>query len=292
MRTFSKKVFRVVLGLVGAYFILAALFMIVVNADLYGRLSESKDFDASSHGPRLIFVIHRILPDENAVEVSLRLVVDRSAARDSVQNSFKADVGDGSGAVPPFSTTTVTIDSASELVDGRLLSTTPRFSYPTYQSIAGFPFDNVKLVATPRMANNRGPISDFAFEVHKAAAGRVLQARGRYTISIALTRSLTEKLMVLGSSCVFLLLVLVLSIQLSKSRSALSALDELFAVAGFLLAAAGFREIVGVSRTSGVSALEVVVFGIPLIALGFAVLRTTPLLRRNAQQATTDVAPD
>src|SRR5207249_4889490 len=77
---------------------------------------------------------------------------------------------------------------------------------------------------------------------------------------ITLTRTSTEKIFVLLGGLVFLALSFVIFITLVKS-TVLKRFEELLAIAGYLVAATGFRDLLGISREAGVSAFEVIVLG-------------------------------
>ena len=92
----------------------------------------------------------------------------------------------------------------------------------------------------------------------------------RNIADISLTRSPTEKALVVSTSLVFLFLSAVLAYSLF-SNPGLKTIDELLGVGGYLVAAAGFREVLGISRAAGTSALEIGVIGLPVLVLSLGV---------------------
>jgi hypothetical protein len=126
--------------------------------------------------------------------------------------------------------------------------------------------------------------SNFHLEIQKALRGRLLGLSDDTITTIRLTRTPTEKALVLTGSVVFLFLAGLLAFALFHARHGLTTLEELLAVGGYLVAAAGFRELLGVSRASGASALEVAVIGIPLLALALGIAVSFIRGRRYSRQ--------
>ena len=69
------------------------------------------------------------------------------------------------------------------------------------------------------------------------------------------------------SSAIFLILTFIITYSLIRRKKRLNSVEELIMVAGYLLAIAGFREILGISRQFGTSSLEIIVILVPLIVL-------------------------
>ena len=158
-------------------------------------------------------------------------------------------------------------------------------------SSPGFPFDD--LVINAAVFLEEGGKEEgrkdlpFRLKVQKALPGRMLDISGNgVPVHILLARSPTEKGFVVGTSVLFMLLSMLLIVELGRDR--LRGLDRLLAVAGYILGAAGFPDLIGVSRVAGLSALECLVFGLPLALLGISVAFQT--LRRGSGDG--DHAPD
>lgn len=256
--------------------LLSILGITLLNADLYGRLSESHIFDAQdTEQARLILAIHRLVPDENAAEVTIQLSVPSQPQADLVgsdrewlEGGVNANAYSGSSEVSK----SIRIDSMNRGNAPNLTAVSERFNVPTFPSLYGFPFDDVRIDVSTYIRKSNGVTPPYAFEIQKRLPGRRLSGKGNLTVaSITLSRPSTERMMVLVSSIVFVSLVAMLAFYLFRRQSG-SPLEEMLGVTSFLIGAAGFREIVGVTRSSGVSVLEIVVFGVPLLLLAYAIM--------------------
>lgn len=278
------------LSLVGAtvLWILFQLAMVVLlNADLYGRLTETLTVgELSSAGdsaklPIIRLTLHRLLSGENAVEASLVVVLPDSDLEASVRRgemSLTAMLRDRTTVESVQLSNVLKIDqTAAESGFTSLAARSGRFPIPFIPSALGFPFDDVRLMP---MINLRRPDrfdSTFKLEVQKALPGRLLKvSKDVLNPEITLTRTSTEKSFVLVGGLVFVGLSIVIFITLVKS-TVLKRFEELLAVAGYLVAATGFRDLLGISREAGVGAFEVIVFGLPIllisIGIGLSVVR-------------------
>ena len=68
------------------------------------------------------------------------------------------------------------------------------------------------------------------------------------------------------------MLTLIIAAKLFVSSPPLSGLQEILAIAGYLVGAVGFRGLLGVSRTAGGSTLEVLTFGVPFLVLAIGLV--------------------
>jgi len=141
-------------------------------------------------------------------------------------------------------------------------------------SVYGFPFDDLSIRPIFEVSRDGTYTDHYRLEVQKALPGRLMEVSNETIPVIRLTRSPTEKAIVLVSAVVFLFLSGILVYGLFAARRGLTTLEELLAVGGYMVAAAGFRELLGVSRAAGTSALEIAVIGIPLLLLAIAVGRS------------------
>lgn len=270
----------------------------VLNADMFERLSESKNFgrsfgseDIKLKAPVLRLVIHRLLPDENAAEASMVLTADYSLLDDLKKKKEPKLVGvvyDGSGYQPFSLLNTVILEPRfSRLGFSQVSVESERFKLSALPSVSGFPFDDVDIEAIAEVVDTDGFQFPHEFEVQKALPGRILKASlvsGRG--SILLTRSWTEKSLILTSSAIFVLVCLLVAARLFSARTSLRGIEEILAIAGFVIAAGGFRSLLNFPATAGTTALEVAVLGVPLVALalGFAI-STLRGSRDGAQQS-------
>lgn len=251
----------------------------VLNSDLYGRLIETEPFHLGNTEkeqikslPTITLVLHKYFGEENSIEASLAINYDRQ----DVFQRFKTDtlqlmirLIDGNAYTPigvanSFNFT----DSIKRNTYGYLFSgfETDRFFIPIAPSLKGFPFDDIKIRPMIDLYVN-GMYSKLNFAIQKRIPGRILSVSEKDKEVVLLTRTSTEKYLVMISSVIFLLLTLILTYGLVTTKKGLNTVEELVAVAGYILATAGFKEIVGISRSNGTSALEIVVILIPLLSV-------------------------
>ena len=270
--------------IVGGYALALAAFVTVMNADLYGRLIEThvaKGVGNPNDSPREIpivrLVIHKFLSDENAVEVSLIVNVDGGALADRIRAGevrLTAAAHDASSYQFFALRSRVTLDSVTADVQPGVFPVATqslRFFLPALPSVWGFPFDDLTVRPIIDVFVNGSYTNNFRLEIQKALRGRLMKLSDDNIVTIRLTRTPTEKTLVIVGSAVFLFLSGILAFSLFAARPGLTTLGELLAVGGYLLAAAGFRELLGVSRAAGTSALEVATIGLPLLLLASAV---------------------
>lgn len=257
-------------------------FVVVMNADLYGRSIETQvargvgTVEASEAMPTVRLVLHRLPADENAVECSILIDAgsDLTKLIRNGKSGVTATIRDGSSFHPYGIGHSVTLDgTTASLRAGVFVSAveSERFFLPAFPSVGGFPFDDLKIRPIVDVVKDDGYTGHFRLEVQKSLPSRLLDVSEENIPTITLTRSPTEKAIVVTSALVFLFLSSILAFGLYAARRGLTTLEELLAVGGYLVAAAGFRELLGVSRSSGTSALEVAIIGIPMLLLASGV---------------------
>jgi hypothetical protein len=256
--------------------------IVVLNGDLYGRLTEKQTvktpadpLDPGEPAPTLRVILHKILADENGVEASLVLVIDGnddlSVRVRAGKDHLTASIRDGYAVDPVALAQYLTLDStAANPRFSEVAVRSQRFVLPSFPSLYGFPFDDVRVRPLLEVRQADGSSIRFRTEIEKAVPGRILYTGMTGGIAEArLTRSFTEKTIVLLGAIVFLSISTIVIVGLFGTR--LSKLEEIIAVAGYLLAATGVRDLLGFSRASGASALEVIVVGLPLVLLGLGI---------------------
>jgi hypothetical protein len=267
---------------IGGAIMLMLLAVGILNSELYGRLTETyaptAPFSKADDDPLIRLVLYRVIPDENAVEASLLLIVDaESKLGEDIKgsgSSVKAIVEDGSSSHLYAMTAETTVMDASTFRHGfaSAIVRSDRFFLPIYPSMGSYPFDDLRMRPMFRMQVDQSSILAFKVEVQKAFPGRLLSVEGDSGITlVSLARTPPEKAFIVTASAIFFLLSLTVTIGLFASRRGLTSFEQLIAVAGYLLAAAGFRDLLGVSRVAGTTILEIVILGIPLVLLSFGV---------------------
>lgn len=284
IKAFLLKGIAIPVLIIGATFIVMILGVAVLNADLYERLTETENLGqpfaskvSQDNLPALRLVIHRLLPDENAVEASLIATVTGSyldSLKKMEKTKLTCTIHDASTFQPFALSTAVVIEP--KLGQPRLSEISiesERFRLPALPSVNGFPFDDVHVEAIMDVFDTDGYELPHTIEVQKALPGRILQASlqsGR--VSIVLARSWIAKALVLASSVIFIVVCLLVAGHLFSSKTSLRGIEEILAIAGFLVAVGGFRSVLNFPATAGTTALELAVIGLPLVAvaLGFA----------------------
>jgi hypothetical protein len=251
----------------------------VLNSDLYGRLIETQAFhlvnsekEQTKNLPTVTLILHKYLGEENSIEASLAINYDRH----DVFENFKTDTLELMlRLIDGYSYTPTGLDYAFTFKDSSKLNTfgnlysgfeTDRFTIPIAPSLNGFPYDDIQIRPMVDLFVN-GFYSKLNFAIQKRIPGRILSSSNKDKEIIQLTRTPTEKYLVMISSIIFLLLTGILTFGLVSSQKGLNTIEELVAVAGYILATAGFKEILGINRGNGTSALEILVILIPLLSV-------------------------
>ena len=145
-----------------------------------------------------------------------------------------------------------------------------RFLLPTQPTVSTYPFDEIYIRPFLTIRRNDGLNPPFNLVVIKAVPGRLLEIRNNGGIpSMHLKRPIIQILLIVISSAAFILLALVVAIELFRINDGLSTIQEILAFAGYLLATAGFRDLLGFSKLSGTSFLEMAIVGVPIVVLSF-----------------------
>ena len=258
-------------------------FAFVVNSDFYGRLIETQTaLGIGTSGreehdvPTVRLVLHRLPEGENSIEASV-IIFTYDEPTDLVksgQREYRAEVRDATSYQPFGISSRVALNKESaEAHAGQnaIAAQSERFILPVLASVSGFPFDDLWIRPDVTLYENGFATDEFKLEVQKALPGRLMRLSSQNIVDIYLTRSPTEKALVIATSVVFLFLSAVLAFSLFSASSGLKTTDELLGIGGYLVAAAGFREVLGISRAVGTSALEIGVIGVPVLVLSFGV---------------------
>ncbi len=287
-----------VLLLMCACAMLLFAFAALVNEDFFARESQSVDIgctvahlcgEMKDHVPRIILVLDKVSREENSVQAHLILLVHSAAAvrlqRQGV-STIRAEVRDASSPYLFGVVNGVTISLDKPPFGGQEL-TSPVFSLPSYGSVAGFPLDTIHVRPAIQLEDNEHPGIIYPAEVTivRSFPGRTMTVKddGGFPV-LTLSRTWIEMYMVGISSAAFVLICLMVSIKLFTQRYGVTGLQELLAMAGFLIAAGEYKSIIGLPSDQGTSAFEIGIFGLPLLFLtiGMAV----SAIRRQSAQST------
>jgi hypothetical protein len=265
-----------VLTLAGSFLLLLVV-IAILNADLRGRMTQNQVVkwsaqSASDEEPVVRIVVHRILSEENTVEASviLRVIADGPIGRDvkAGKTTLLVEVRDGSSLAPVELRAEARLDSSAfQPGFSSAAVQSPRFLLPAYESLGSYPLEEltVRPIVTVRETNTAGAVAANV-EIQKSLSGRELHASGSMgNVEIRLSRTTTEVAYILTLGIIFFTLSVLIALNLIAAR--LSGLQELLAVAGYFLAAAGFRDVLGLSRVTSTTLFEIVALGVPLVAL-------------------------
>jgi hypothetical protein len=259
--------------------VLSSALAYTINAEFNGRLTETQTVapkSGNTNGLLVRLTIHKILVDENAVEASLLLVVNGSGeVGKQIQSgrlSVWAEVEDVSsqhlhaaGAETPL------IDS-SKFMRSEAVAQSQRFNLPSYPSVDAYPFDDLHVRPLVYVRTSQGYILDFALEIQKASPGRLLSVQEEGGIPVAaLKRAPTQKLFIIATATLFLLVSVAVTVAIFFGARGASGFEQLVAAASYMLSAAGFKELLGVSAVPGTTVLEIVILGVPLVLVSLGV---------------------
>ncbi len=290
----ARVVASVVLA-IASVVLLAVLLVTVVNEELRGRATEiarvrGVRFSSQDKPAVLRVVLHRLSPEENVAEASLILMLDSdqplAAGVAAGKRKIFAEIRDASTIAPFELRSQVTLD-ASGFRSGFSSAAveSDHFGLPASPSVNTYPFDDIQLFAIVSLYTDDREFVPFEVEVQRAISGRRLMATGNEgNPRITLTRTLLEKAYLLTAAAIFFVLSLIVAAGLFLSREGLSNLQELVAIAGYLVAAAGFRDLLGVSRLPSTSILEILVLGVPLVILSLGVAVSMFRSRKRAER--------
>lgn len=284
----NSALISVFITLSGAAILLTLFFVFVaipiLNSDFYGRnddLKRVEGWPGYPHNPNtpdvtVRVVIHKLLEEENSAELSAIVVMDpRELAKLQRQGdkTLTVLVKDGSSTLPfELGGSIVVPVDPQQYKSGAIES--ERFRLPTLSSIAGFPFDDIILYIPVYVRGSNGLDYQFNLEIQRAFPGRLLEVdlKPNETPRVTLRRPLIEKVLVLTSSAVFVIISIIVAVKLFSRSTNLRAADQIVAVAGFIVACAAFRSFFDAPKKVGTSAFEIAIIVLPtlVLAIGFA----------------------
>ncbi len=274
-----KIISLIIIPLALTFIVIPYIDIVLTNGDLYGRMIETKHANhlgmPKEHNrkfPTLRLILHKILPEENALEASLMVYGDQDLFTKEFRAILRTEYNN-----QPFAIHNEVSSKDSMTYNDIGLSEAAfksnRFIIPITHSVSGFPND--KILLRPIVNYYSDWVTyDFNFEVQKAISGRNLSIEidsGNH-ISIELSRTQLENVFVKICSGIFILISIIVGFGIISSKKGLSKLEELLMVAGYIIAIEGFRELIGLSRVSGISALEIIVIGVPLVFIFIALI--------------------
>jgi hypothetical protein len=252
----------------------AAFVVFFGNNEYDERASQTIDLatDPGDNPIHVMLIVHKLLPEENAAEVSIVVNAQGDAMLHLDPTSaacFSLIVDDRSPdrAFPPR---TYRFDCKAGAGENFVTRESPRFLLPAWQSVSMFPFDDVQIWPIVRLvAQTDWPPARYS--ATKAFPGRVISNTGNeLNWAIHFARSPNQKIAILAGAALFVLLTIFVSARILFGREPLSALQDLIAVASYVVAAVGFRELLGLNKSIGTSAFEIAFFILPLAMMAIS----------------------
>jgi hypothetical protein len=273
-RTFLKQVVLIaviILAAVGVEVATVSGIVFFGNSEYFERGYQSIVVsEPNTEGPVVVrLVIHKVVPDENSVEASVVIEAPENFTESFPRNPQPCMtlLVDDRSHERLFEPRRFHFDCAKESGEAFVFRQTPRFLLPAWQSVKLYPFDKVETLPLLRLTAG-GDMPPTRYVVAKTMSGRVLSREGSdLNWEIILARSTNQKIAILIAATLFIAIALVAAWKIVSAKSATSGLEDVIAVAGFVLAAAGFRSLLGVERLAGTSAFEIAVFLLPLVLL-------------------------
>jgi hypothetical protein len=281
---------------IAIYVALLGLIGSAINSDFFAAGPEYKDFSMNtketSQAP--IEVVLRFLElseATNTAHISVGLLV-----RGPLQGKIKS--GEENITVHVFTGTAdwgkddglvITLNKANAIeLQNDLWSPAVSGNMLVFRSVEPYPFDNYTQQFVIELKSTKDSYP-YDTRIEKMIAGRRLLAKGEsQVIDLELDRPLSQKMFVCGAAIVFFLVVTGVAVMLVVSPTTQTPQSLLLTVAGFLLSAAGFRDLMGFSKLPSFGTGDALVIGIPLLILAAAFLRVA---YANKAGISNDVSP-
>ena len=257
--------------------ILVILVVPILDADFYGRLTDTKSFNAFSSNienrvlPRIRFIIHKILPDENGVEASLELYVAGQVTNEpgwQDVSQLTAEIRDKSSTQSFFVTKKLTINLSRRSGERDISEQSERFIFPYLPSIEGYPLDNAEILPFINLVDDKGFRRDCKIEVQKSFPGwQLLVSKDSHYPKITLIRPLNDRILAIVGGMVFFFLATVMAVGFCYLYTSFQQWEVFLSFVSYIFATVSFRELLGINRTIGTSAYEMIVFFVPIIML-------------------------
>lgn len=263
------------------YLLVLISFVFFGNNEYHNRAAQTIVVSDKANGEGLVatLILHKIELEENAIEASVLVTARGITPKRSSEGDpscFQLSIIDRSSPEQQIFAARSYKILCDETAYARSIEyETPRFLIPVYQSVALYPFDDLSIIPQVQLRSEDLDSNDYNsvnYRVIKTFPGKVLTWNGDpLNWEFHLTRSINEKVLVVLAASLFLGLTLLVSWQMAQPRSGPSGTQDMVAVAGYIIAAAGFRDILGVTKTIGTSVFELAVFVLPLIVLTISI---------------------
>lgn len=242
----------------------------VLNSEYGGRGRESLSVIETKDAPYTVAVyVHELRPDSNSATVSVVATPNDQEAvafqqggercgyiRTLDRFQFEASVE----KITPF---------PCHGEDGRpkfAVETGP-FNVQLLPSLEGYPHDALRMSLIVQVLDKNGALLRTEQKVVKVTGPRAMRLiEHGPNWEVGFVRPDTEIVYIYLCSAMFIVSTLGVAFLVFRERMN-SAGEGMLSIAGYLIAAAGFRSLLGFEKTAGVTIFELIVFGLPMLIL-------------------------
>lgn len=282
----AMRLLRASLPVLGVLAVLASVVMgvmllvfLTVNSDFYAAGPEQRLFPgAKSESPLEVTVrLTGLNEATNTVQISVSATAQKPLS-DLIQSgdqSLKINLFSRVGSWgQEIATVDFTKSTAEKVLLDELASQSATGNMLVFRDVNPYPLDDYAQQLAIEVRGKTGDFIIYDTRLVKMIAGRRLVCKGDYNlIDFELKRPFPQKIFVFCSAIVFVLIVLGIALILIFSPVSQTPQSLLLTVAGFLLGAAGFRDLMGLSKLTSFGTGDALVVGIPLLILAGAFIR-------------------
>jgi hypothetical protein len=288
MQAWGRFVRRVVTGfwatltfaaLVGIVTIVAVVIVATLNSDYDAATVQTHSIGSKSDSAvDVVIRISSVNDQPNTAQVTVVAKAGRSALEkylrsDTDKLTFQVLDGLPDSGVERIAS--VTLDRSS-IQDSMAIAESRQSTgaLVMYHDPKPYPFDDYVtfLEVLPPAADRNAP--DFRVTVVKLIAGRTMTVSADpSSFTITMKRPRIYQVFVVVGAGIFMAVIIGVAAHLFRSSAWDKPVNQAIAIAGLFLAAAGFRDILGLSKLASFSAMEAFIIGVPLLLLAIALLR-------------------
>jgi hypothetical protein len=288
MRTWGRVVHGVVYGfwttvsglaIVCIAAILGVIVIATFQSDYSASAVQTETLTKNPSSPvEIVLRIGSISDQSNTAQATVvarsrRSLLDTELRSDTDKLTFQLDDGNPVSGIQRLGSVSLdksSIQSSLAYAEGQPVSIT----LVTYHDATPYPFDKYESFVgiVPISPGQNAP--DFHVAIVKTIAGRSMVVSGEpANFTIVLKRPWIFQVFVVVGALIFVSIILSVSFHLYQTSAWEKPVNQVVAIAGLFLSAAGFRDIIGLSKLASFSAMEALVIGIPLLVLATALLK-------------------
>ena len=140
-------------------------------------------------------------------------------------------------------------------------------------NVSGFPLDHYLIWPDARIAAEGLVDTKVNLHIVKQLPGHVLTTNhDPVNLELRLGRPLNERIAIVGYGLWFLMLTGAVALIIARTKTPSKGWEDAIALGGYVIAAAGLRQLIGLDRAASTSASELAFFMAPLILLSIAIM--------------------